>query len=157
MEEREKIFEENVKKMEERKDIINKEEYIRIRRDYRRWCEEERKKHEKEEERKIRMIRTEKEAWQYINKYRRKRETVDNGIGMEEQRRYFIELLGETERKAILEIEKKGDREERREQEEEREIEDLTSEEINESLRRLKLGKAPGEDGIDNKAWKYGI
>ena len=51
---------------------INREEYVRKRKEYTIWCNEEREKHEKEEEEKINLIRTEEEAWKYTNKYRKK-------------------------------------------------------------------------------------
>lgn len=59
---------------------ISREDYVKKRRDYKIWCNEEKRRHEEEEERKIRSIKTEKEAWKYINKYRKKREGIDEGI-----------------------------------------------------------------------------
>jgi len=54
-----------------KKDKIQREEYVEKRKKYRKWCDSERRKHEMEEEEKIRLIRTEEEAWKYINKYRK--------------------------------------------------------------------------------------
>lgn len=45
-----------------RKGKINQQKYIQKRKNYKIWCNDERKKHEKEEERKIRNICTDKEA-----------------------------------------------------------------------------------------------
>ena len=42
------------------------------RRNYKEWCEAQ-KKHEKAEKEKIKNIKSEKEAWKYINKYRNQR------------------------------------------------------------------------------------
>lgn len=56
---------------------------MRKRRGYRRWCEEERRKHEKEEE-KLEGIRMELENWKYINKFRKKRNDTDNTIEIRE-------------------------------------------------------------------------
>ena len=36
---------------------------------YKEWCERQKKKHKEEEEKKIRNIKCETEAWKYINKY----------------------------------------------------------------------------------------
>ena len=76
-----------------RKGKIEREEYVERRREYRRWYEEERKKHVKEKEEKIRAIKTEEEAWKYINRYRKRKERIDENIEMERWRKHFIELL----------------------------------------------------------------
>ncbi|XP_020298200.1 vicilin-like seed storage protein At2g18540 [Pseudomyrmex gracilis] len=88
-----------------KKDKIKREEYVRKRREYRKWCEGEKKKHEEEEEEKIRSIRTEEEAWRYINKYRKKRERVDEGIELHTWNEHFMELLGGTKERVIMEEE----------------------------------------------------
>lgn len=46
---------------------------------------------------------------------------------------------------------------ERREGGEERENEDgeIRKEEVIEQLKKMKIWKAPGEDGLENEAWKY--
>ncbi|XP_018307231.1 trichohyalin-like [Mycetomoellerius zeteki] len=53
-----------------RKRKINSEVYVTKRKAYREWCKEQKKKHEREEENKIRNIKSETEAWKYINKFR---------------------------------------------------------------------------------------
>lgn len=65
------------------KDKISREEYVRKRKNYKVWCEKEKKRHEKDKGIKINNIRTEAEAWKYINKYRKKREKIDKGIELE--------------------------------------------------------------------------
>lgn len=35
------------------------------------------------------------------------------------------------------------------------EISELTDEELTTQWKKLKTGKAPGEDGIENETWKY--
>lgn len=74
---------------------------------------------------------------------------MDRGIEMENQKNHFIELLGGTEKKVTLNIEKK---EEKREEKEE--IIDLSKNELIRNLKKLKLGKVPGKDGIENEAWR---
>ena len=57
----------------------------------------ERQKHEEEEMEKIKKIK--QEAWQYINKYRRSREGIDEDISEEEWKNHFMEILEGTEHK----------------------------------------------------------
>lgn len=45
-----------------RQERINREEFVKIKKEYRKWCEEERKKHEEKVEEKIKQIRIEQEA-----------------------------------------------------------------------------------------------
>lgn len=138
-----------------RKGKIDKKEYVRKRREYKRWCEEERKKHREEEEEKIKAIRTEEEAWKYINKYRKRREKIDDNIEMEKWTEHFMELLegSKIKRKEEKEIREVKELVEREEEGKEKEDE-ITDEEIISQLRELKKRKAPGENGIENEAWR---
>ena len=65
------------------------------RKKYEAWCEREREKYERREEEKIRMIKTESEAWKYINRYgeRKQREKTDKSIEMKNWKSHFMELL----------------------------------------------------------------
>lgn len=56
-----------------KKGRIGKEEYVRERRKHKEWCKVQKSRHENEEEEKIRNIKSEAEAWKYINKYRNKK------------------------------------------------------------------------------------
>ena len=56
-----------------KKGRISREDYVIKRRNYKEWCEAQKKKHAEAEEEKIKNIRSEKEAWKYINKYRKKK------------------------------------------------------------------------------------
>lgn len=137
-----------------KKEKISREEYIGKRREYKKWCEEERKKYEKEEEKKINLIRTEEEAWKYINKYK-KRERIDENIDLESWNTHFMELLdGTTRRVTIKELEEAETDEEERTRKRKEEEEGITQEELVKQLRNLKKGKAPGENGIENEAWR---
>lgn len=46
---------------------------MRERRKHKEWCKVQKSRHENEEEEKIRNIKSEAEAWKYINKYRNKK------------------------------------------------------------------------------------
>lgn len=70
---------------------------------------------------------------------------------MEKWNTHFMELLGETKEKMILEEER---REEERIQKIDEEDEEISREELIRQLRKLKKGKAPGKNGIENEAWR---
>lgn len=73
---------------------------------------------------------------------------------MEKWREHFMEMLGKNER-MILHIEEEdeeGDRQRERMAEEEQEI---TREEVIETIKKLKKAKATEEDGIENEAWRF--
>lgn len=57
-----------------KKGKTSREGYIRKKKEYKAWCEEEKEKYEQEEKEKIRSIKTEEKAWKYINKFRKKKE-----------------------------------------------------------------------------------
>lgn len=63
MEKEKEGTEKRMKKM--RRGKIDKEEYIRRRKEYRKWYNKEKERLKKEEEEKIRAIRTKEEAWRY--------------------------------------------------------------------------------------------
>lgn len=63
------------------------------------------KEREEEEERKIELIKTEEEAWKYINKHRRKRERIDENIEPENWNQHFRKLLEGTEGRVIMDEE----------------------------------------------------
>ncbi|XP_076248106.1 uncharacterized protein LOC143187781 [Calliopsis andreniformis] len=134
-----------------KKGKINREEYIGKRKEFRAWCEEEKRRHALEEEEKIKNIRTEAEAWKYINRYRKRRENINETIEVDRWKKHFMELLGGKEDRVTLNLEG----EEGEDTQEEEEIEDITKEDLIKQLRKLKKAKAPGEDGIENEAWIY--
>lgn len=151
----------------------SREEYIKKRNEYKAWCKIERERYEKEEEERIESIKTEEEAWKYINRYRKKREKMNEDMDLEEWRQHFKELLGGTENR-VIDIEetqkkyekikefwwekKKEEKEEEKktekEEEKKKEEEKITKEEFVEHLKKLKKGKAPGENEIKNEAWR---
>jgi hypothetical protein len=124
-----------------------KEEYKRARKRYKLVCKEKKEKKRMEEEMKMKGIKTEEEVWRYINRERKKKgEIVSDRITMEEWRKYFSELLGGEENR----------QEKEKRQHRVGEIEEITREELEQQLRKLKRKKAPGRDGIQNESWIYG-
>lgn len=74
---------------------------------------------------------------------------------MEKWNEYFRELLEGSKNRVVLKEkeEERREMEEREEKKEEKE-ENITKEEIVRQLKKLKKGKAPEEDGIENEAWR---
>ncbi|KMQ96026.1 rna-directed dna polymerase from mobile element jockey-like protein [Lasius niger] len=121
--------------------------------------ENKRKEKREEEERELRNLRNEKDIWRYINRRRKKREWKENSIRKEEWKEYFMKLLGGSEEKEEAdnrneEIGDKGDIGEIKKKSEEEKL--LEEEEIVEAVKKMKIGKAAGIDGIPLEAWKYG-
>lgn len=71
MEGKEKKIEKIVEGLEEGKD--RKGRICEGKKEAQEWCKEQKSRHENEEEEKIRNIKSEAEAWKYINKYRNKK------------------------------------------------------------------------------------
>jgi len=99
---------EGIKKAE--KDRIQREEDVEKRKEYRKWCDSEKRKHELEEEE--RSIRIEEKAWKYINKYRKKKEKEKRKIEGIEMNRWNA-LYGITGRNKGKSGAGGGEREER--------------------------------------------
>jgi len=134
---------------------IGKEEYVRERKEHKEWCKVQKSRHENEEEEKIRSIKSEAEAWKYTNKYRNKKtEGISEEIQMDEWRDHFMELLGGTKERVVLDIEDEEE-EDGTGVEVEEGVEEKSREEVIEVIKKLKMGKATGEDGIENEAWRF--
>jgi len=97
-------------------------------------------------ERELEGVRSEGDVWKVVNKGRKRRKRVKEGIEMKEWERHFREVLGGVERKVRREGEERGEEEE----------DEISREEIGRAIRKLKEGKAAGGDGILNEIWKYG-
>lgn len=139
-----------------RKRKINSEVYVTKRKAYREWCKEQKKKHEREEENKIRNIKSETEAWKYINKFRKKKaEKTDGNIQPNNWREHFMDLLEGTQESEKAESPVRENIKEEKEIEKVEETAEIKKEELIEWLKKLKKAKAPGEDGIQNEAWKH--
>lgn len=99
------------------------------------------------------------------NRFRKKREGVEKSLEMERWNKHFMEMLEGMKNRVVLEEEgdsrreggKKEERREEKEEEEEEEEEEITKEEVIKQLKKLKKGKAPGENvlnGIENETWR---
>jgi len=64
-----------------------------------------------------------------------------------------MNLLEGTKRRSVLLLEEEEEKSDRGENEED--MQEITREDLIRQLKRLKRGKAPGEDGIVNEAWRY--
>jgi len=153
--ERTKKETEGAKEEEDKQGRLHYKKEITKRREYKEWCKTRKREHVEEEEIKIRGIRTEAEAWKYINKYKGRRgERISKDIEMDEWRGYFMEALEGTQERTTVEMESSEGEEEEGE-EETAAVGDITKEETIEVLKKLKRAKAPGENGIENEAWRY--
>lgn len=126
--------------METRK---GKEAVDKNKRELKELCEKKREKLNRKKMEEINRIRTKTDAWKFINRERKVRKKVCEDITMENWRLLFMGVLEGVEKKSLGEERKGGDEEE-----------DLTDEEIERQIRRLKCKKAAGQDGIRNEAWK---
>lgn len=63
-----------------------------------------------------------------------------------------MELLGGTKRRIVLNL---ADEEKEEGERKDEEVEDITKKELMRQLKKLKIAKAPGKDGIENEAWRY--
>lgn len=66
-----------------------------------------------------------------------------------------MELLGGKEERIVWQLEEREDETGEAEGEKEEGIQDITHEELLRQWKKLKMEKAPGKDGIKNKAQKY--
>lgn len=124
-----------------------RQEYIEARGEYRKKCRERKEEVKKEEEIKIRRIHKESDVWKYINRNRKEKERTSDRIQKHEWREHFMKLLeGENE------VRDDGEAGEEDESEDDR----IEKDEMMRQIQRLKKGKAPGKDEIENEAWIYG-
>jgi len=125
-----------------------KRDYINKRREYRILCERKLVEWKGREEEEIEKIKTEAQAWKFIKKGRKRKVGVSKEIKVDEWVRHFMVTLGGVEGK--IEGRGEGFRRERDE------MGELTEEEMRRELKKLKMGKAAGADGIKNEAWLNG-
>lgn len=87
--------------------------------------------------------RRKSEVWEIVNRERKKRNKINEGIEMREWEKHFKRLLGGVEGK-VTRGEKKTEEKE------------ISREEIREVVRKIKDGKAVGTDEVPGELWKYG-
>lgn len=88
------------------------------------------------------------QAWKVINKERKRKVGLTNKFEISKWRKYFADLL---ERKEEVEAVRNEKGKERCTQGCE-----ITEEEVWKQIKKLKKGKAAGEDEIENEAWIHG-
>lgn len=135
-----------MKLREWRKKGEGEEKYRGRKKEYREICEKKKREWNKEWERKIKEVKREHEVWEIVNRERKGRKRVNEGIKMGEWKEYFMSLLGGVEVRVV-----KGGGVEGREEEEE-----IGRGEFRKVIKKLSDGKAWGLDGIPGEVWKYG-
>jgi hypothetical protein len=122
---------------------------LEAKRRYRERCKEKKKQRGQREEKEIKEIRTERELWKYINRERKEKESVNEEITIQEWEEYFMKLLEgrKEEGEAGTQMKEKQTAPEETE---------ITAEEVERQIRKLKKRKTPGREGVQNKAWMYG-
>ncbi|XP_017879159.1 trichohyalin-like, partial [Ceratina calcarata] len=115
-------------------------ECTRLKRKVRRTLEEKREKELEE----IREAKTDSQIWEYINKQRKKRRGIGAEIKEEEWLDYFMKQLSGSRGRVYGE---------RRKVEEVESEEEITDEEIEGQIAKLKRRKAAGSDRIPAEAW----
>ncbi|XP_046628297.1 uncharacterized protein LOC124309086 [Neodiprion virginianus] len=122
--------------------------YRKGRREYNRLCDERKKKENAGFIKEAAKARTESKVWEIVNRERNMWKRVNEEIGDQEWREYFMGLLGGVESKVTEvgeSVNRKGDGEG-----------ELQREEIKKVIGKLRDGKAPGGDGIVSEVWRYG-
>ena len=126
---------------------IEKQIYIEERKKYKRFCSGKKKNEDQKYIEEIKNIKNENEAWKFINKERKRKSNINEEITTSEWKTYFCELLNGRSEKPEIETVR---------WEIGSELDEITEEEVRESVRELKRNKAAGRDEIKNEAWIYG-
>lgn len=127
------------------------EEYRKEKREYKELCERKKKVENDRWERRAEEAKKESEVWEIINKERKWRRRVGEGIEMVEWKEYFMRLTGGVEEKVVRGRRRKGGNEKEGDEEEE-----ISVGEIKKMMKKIKDGKAAGIDGVPAEVWKYG-
>lgn len=130
-----------------RRDGKNEARYKEEKRRYRRTCEGKKKEEAKRWEMEVKGIRTEGQAWEIINRGRKRRKGLNKSIKMEEWDSYFRGVLGGVEERRVGDTSRHAG--------EDREGQ-LSKQEVWKVVKELKDGKATGEDGVPSEVWRYG-
>lgn len=67
----------------------------KCKREYKKLCEEKKRRESERWEREIEGMRTERQVWGVVGRERRRRKRMEQGTEIEEWKRYFKEILGE--------------------------------------------------------------
>jgi hypothetical protein len=131
-----------------RRNKIDRSRFLEAKRRYRERCREKKKQKWEREEKEIKEIRTEREVWKYINRKRKKKESVSKEITIQEWEEYFMKLLEGRKEEGEVGTQMKEKQTAPGETE-------ITAEEVERQIRNLKKRKAPAWDEVQNKAWMY--
>lgn len=88
-----------------------------------------------------------RKVWEVVNKEKKKRRKINEGIELEEWVRYFKRLLGRVKSRMV-----RGTREVKREGDSEPEI---SRAKVVRAIERLKEDKTVGRDEIPEEVWKF--
>jgi len=113
--------------MDGERDIERKGEQDIERKEYRELCERKKKEKNERWEREIEEIRSEEMVWKVVNKERKRRKRINEGIEMGEWKEYFKRMMGGVEGRVVG----RGERE-------------LELVEIRKVIERLRDGKTMG-------------
>lgn len=134
-----------------RRGNIDKGRYEERRKEYKKLRETKMIKYQEKLEEEIEQVKGMNQVWKYINRERKNRAGPTNRIKIQEWRNYF---------KRLLEGEDCLSREEGRDdttEELQRQVEEeITKKEVETQIKRLKKGKAAGEDEVENEVWIHG-
>ncbi|XP_011646839.1 cilia- and flagella-associated protein 251-like [Pogonomyrmex barbatus] len=151
----------NKKKRELRKELgrlkrgkISREEFVQKRKEYREWYKKEKRKHEREKEERIAISNKDRRRGMEIHKQIQKEERRDKRKYRDRKVDHALHGTIGSKDKIIMKEEEEEKETEKEEQEREEEKNELTREEIIKQLIELKKGKAPGENEIENEAWR---
>lgn len=89
--------------------------YIEKKKEYKELCGRKKKEDNKRWEKQALEAKRKSEAWELINRERKRRNRVIEGIGMEEWKEHFMRLLGRVEGKLIRKREREREEEETKE------------------------------------------
>lgn len=131
-----------LRKWKKRKDTL--ENYLRVKEEYKKYCEDKKKEWKGKEEKEIANISKEKEVWKYVNKERKNRTQRSAAITGKQWKSHFMKLLEGDEKRKWTEVKTWKTQ-----------SEEITREEVDRQIGKLKKQKATGVDEIPNEAWKF--
>lgn len=126
---------------------MGKKEYNRRHKDHEKLLKEKREMEKKRFMEEVEKAVQEGREWEVINKERKKGKPINRKIKIEEWTRYFMDMSGGTGYKV---------RGEGRRMVREDDVEDVTREEVDDEIDKLKRNKAVGKDEMEGEGIKYG-
>lgn len=135
---------------------IDKEKYIKSRKALKKLVKKKKDKREEENWEEVARSKDTREFWKAIKKYRPGKNSHNGDINDDEWVTHFKELLeGETESEAERDGQMRNEREDDEDADNGQDFNtDISEREVTRELRKMKNGKAPGEDGILNEFYK---